>query len=1123
MAGEAVLSGFMQVLFEKVSAFTLNEIGKIRTSEGVDKELHTLSSTLSTIQALVEDAEEKQLENKFVRHWLSRLKDIAYEMDELLDDYAARNPKSQLEQTNPSRWIKVKNYLSCFCLNNGLFKYQIVVQIKEIREKLDNLARERDALGLQMFGEINRLTITERPKTSSFVDNSSVFGRDHDKEKIINMLLSPVAKSSRVGAVIPIVGMGGLGKTTLAQLVYNDVRIKDHFEMRMWVYVSENFDEVKLTRETLESVSGSLTFATTSMDPLQKNLCDKVKGKRFLLVLDDVWNEDLNRWHSYYNALTVAENGSKIIVTTQNESVGRVMRGLSPPYHLDQLSDEDCWKLFKDCAFVNGDSSVYPNLEVIGKEIVMKLKGLPLAVKALGSLLYSKVDEEAWRNILKSEIWELPPDKNSILPALRLSYKHLPPHLKQCFAFCSVFHKDYMFERNKLVQIWIALGFVQPQGRRRLEDIGNSYFDDLVGRSFFQCHKGRFVMHDAIHDLAQSISIDECLRLELEENARRVSVERIKHLSFSCHNSKATEFRAFFKFKKLRTLLLLRGYKSTTSPIPTELMINLRYVRVLDLNRREIYEIPESIHNLKQLRYLNISGTSISKLPSTVGTLRNLQTLKMKNCVELDELPRGITLLLNLRHLETSSRLMGTINGIGSLTCLQELEEFVVRKEKGYKIRELGGMNELGGNLSIKDLENVNNKIEASDAMLNKKEYLTVLHLIWSDERHITLEEKRKEDQILECLRPNDQLKEITIKGFTGSKFPTWLTNLSFIRTIHISDCKQCISLPSLGQLRLLKYLDIGDLDAVVCIDQEFEGITGNMAFPSLTELVLQEMSNLEQWVSDGKIALLPHLNELQLLQCPKLQDMPLLPPTLTRIRISESGFTFLPQMSSNSITQPSLESLQINDCPNLKSLHQGLLSQQLGSIKQLTITDCEELVEFPLHGFRSFQSLKSLHIYNCPKLAPIGHDRTLLPPLIEDLRITSSNKIINPVLSEITHLSSLAYLCITDCDDLISFRGLPLGLKFLGIYNCKNLLYLPDCLRDLQSLVTLTITDCPLIRCLPVKGLPEMLQELHIKDSPLLTKSCQEGQVDWHKITHVSTVEIIDEVGGLDVKRIMR
>ncbi|KAF6996500.1 hypothetical protein CFC21_012833 [Triticum aestivum] len=194
---------------------------------------------------------------------------------------------------------------------------------------------------------------------------------------------------------------------------------------------------------------------------IQEDLSKKLTDKRFLLVLDDVWNEDPEKWYTYHRALVTGGKGSRIVVTTRNKNVGIVMGGMAP-YYLNQLSDDDCWYLFRSYAFVDGKSIEDPNLVRIGMEIVKKLKGLPLAAKAIGSLLYSKDTEDDWENVLRSEIWELPSDKNNILPALRLSYNHLPPVLKRCFAFCSVFHKDYVFEKDRFVQIWMALGFIQP-------------------------------------------------------------------------------------------------------------------------------------------------------------------------------------------------------------------------------------------------------------------------------------------------------------------------------------------------------------------------------------------------------------------------------------------------------------------------------------------------------------------------------------------------------------------------------------------------------------------------------------------------------------------------------------
>jgi hypothetical protein len=269
------------------------------------------------------------------------------------------------------------------------------------------------------------------------------------------------------------------------QMVYHDDRVKQHFQLRIWVSVSESFDERTITQETLEAAAYDQSIASTNINMLQETLSRVLPGKKYLLVLDNVWNENHDKWPIYRAALLSGELGSKIVVTSWNENVGRIMGGIEP-YKLQQLSDDDNWSIFKSHAFRDGDSSTYPQLELIGREIVKKPKGLPLASKAWGSLLFCKADEQEWKEILRNDIWELPEERNNVLPALLLSYNHLPLHLKQCFVFCSVYPKDYIFKREKLVKIWLALGFIKQSKKKRLEDTGNSYFSELLNRSFFQ-------------------------------------------------------------------------------------------------------------------------------------------------------------------------------------------------------------------------------------------------------------------------------------------------------------------------------------------------------------------------------------------------------------------------------------------------------------------------------------------------------------------------------------------------------------------------------------------------------------------------------------------------------------
>ena len=188
-------------------------------------------------------------------------------------------------------------------------------------------------------------------------------------------------------------------------------------------------------------------------------------------------------WKSLQLPFSACLQGSKIIVTTRSGEVAQVMRSIRI-HQFGRLSPEDCWSLFSKHAFENGDSSPHPKLEEIGKEIVKRCKGLPLAAKTLGSALYSELRVEEWENLLNSEIWDLPNDE--ILSALWLSYAFLPPHLKRCFSYCSIFPKDYEFEKENLILLWMAEGFLQQSdGKKTIEKIGEGYFHGLLSRSFF--------------------------------------------------------------------------------------------------------------------------------------------------------------------------------------------------------------------------------------------------------------------------------------------------------------------------------------------------------------------------------------------------------------------------------------------------------------------------------------------------------------------------------------------------------------------------------------------------------------------------------------------------------------
>nr|XP_023891713.1 disease resistance protein RGA2-like [Quercus suber] len=359
-----------------------------------------------------------------LRTWLGELKDALNDVENVLDEFQYRVLQKEVMKRYWSPSKKVRYFFSGS--NPLVFRFEIAHKIKGIRERVDDIAADKDKFNLAQGFEDRKIIIHKRDMTHSFVHPSNVMGRDDDKEKIIRIFMKP--DDRRNVNVIPIVGIGGLGKTTLAKLAYNDERVGSHFELRMWVCVSKDFDITRLIIEMLKSAKVAFD-EKMGLDTLQERLRELLKDKKFLLVLDDVWNEDCNKWIELENLLLGGCNGSKIIVTTQNSKVATIM-GTVPTYKLDVLSPELCSSLFVKLAFKEGEEKQYPNLLRIGKEIIEKCKGVPLAVKTLASLLHSNVDEREWKFVRDNEIWNLEQKEGDILPALKLSYTQLPFHLK---------------------------------------------------------------------------------------------------------------------------------------------------------------------------------------------------------------------------------------------------------------------------------------------------------------------------------------------------------------------------------------------------------------------------------------------------------------------------------------------------------------------------------------------------------------------------------------------------------------------------------------------------------------------------------------------------------------------
>ncbi|XP_026421219.1 disease resistance protein RGA2-like isoform X2 [Papaver somniferum] len=567
--------------------------------------------------------------------------------------------------------VKVWNLVSSS--NPLTFRLKMARKIKDINQIIDEICKEKDIFQLQMIC-CNSIADRHRERkyreTVAFVEDSEIFGRKSDKSNIVELLINSSASNNQVEkiSVIPIVGMGGLGKTSLTQLVFKDDVIVKHFEPRVWVCVSDHFNFSELRGGIVESITRTKCDSSLTLDTLVNMVQEHLTGKKYLLVLDDLWNENAEEWLTFKRWLVVGAQGSKILVTTRVNQVASVVRGAICPYKLQQLSVDECWYIVKKEAFAPGGAAETPELEEIGKEIARKCRGLPLAARTIGSLLHSKEDVKDWLSIMKNEIWDIPETNSKIIQILKLSYDNLPAHLKQCFSYCSVFPKDWKIEKETLIRLWIAEGFLQSsdeQKEKSTEDIGNDYFNILLSYSFFQdVEKDEFgdiqtcKMHDLIHDLAQIV-----VGKHGYSSLKAHEMEHISNIHRLAYVADAGSLEAFCDAlsngKKLRTVVTINGPGTYLNP--QSFFIGAKNLRVLDMSAFRGMTVPtSSMSNLRHLRYLNLSYCEISHSLNDICSLYNLQTLVLCSS-KFQELPRNFGSLKNMRHLNLSCTMITTL------------------------------------------------------------------------------------------------------------------------------------------------------------------------------------------------------------------------------------------------------------------------------------------------------------------------------------------------------------------------------------------------------------------------------------------------------------------------------
>ena len=800
-------------------------------------------------------------------------------------------------------------------------------------------------------------------------------------------------------SVISIVGIGGVGKTTLAQFIYNDPRVQRHFGVVIWVCVSDLFDKRRITKEIIEAIPGKkFDTSSCSLNALQVELKERLKMcPKFLLVLDDIWPNANAYWEAFYAPLRYGPEGSMVLVTTRCPVVAtRVTTSNCEPVQLEGLPTDIFWDFFRKCAFGTNNPESYPHLQDIGKSICTRLCGSPLAAKTLGRLLNMSLTEQHWSTIQKSELWELRHEENEILPALQLSYLYLSEEVKRCFIFCSMFPKDYSFGRDEIVNIWVAEGFVVPGGSMRPEDAGIIYFDELRNRFLFQTdpkcpNKTRYVMHDLIHDMAVSFSMDECLVMQDLRNQNKKSrmQNTVRHMSIEVGGESLTRMGDIQHLNKLHSLRFgIRFHVEITW------FNQLSNILFLSLKGCQLVKLPESICELNSLRYLDISRSSVQELPEKFWCLYNLQVLDASHS-KLQRIHQGVTKLINLRHLALpaeSSQALSWVRGLGNLSCLRNLSEYIVAEESGRGIDELKFMNQLNGTLCIRCLANVWSEEEAAEARLVGKQYLKELVLQW---RQGSLRLTRSDNGVLQGLRPHSRIECLKVDAFCGDRLPSWFKpeDLPTLRSLELS---YCVSLESLSIPCFADGTQTGGngnngtQHASSSISRN-NGIV-SLAFTRLTTLAVfgcWALTNLEQFLTPE---ILPSIKSITLEECGDLVSIPVhtfvgfaclqdlkichcrklecpremvLPPSLRRLCIvscNELDRSF-PACLEN---LTSLTLLQLCGCGWVKCI----LSNSIVTLTCLVLCGCWELAS--IGGLQGLASIQHVELSDCPKLTEV-------------------------------------------------------------------------------------------------------------------------------------------------------
>lgn len=860
---------------------------------GVREEAVYLRGDFERMRAFLRTADALQETDQEVEVWVKQVRDIAHEAEDILDEFTL------LHDHDHGHGIYGSLRTFGCCMRNAKACYRIASELKAINSRIRNISEVHKRLRHKLIkaeqgpgSDSVGITWQDRRGDALLLDKSDLVGLDEPKNQLAGCLF----KRSPGREVVSLVGMGGMGKSTLAKQVYDDPEVRKHFKVRAWITVNQSFKSGELLKDMVQQLFKASrrqvpqVVANMDNNQLKTTIKEFLQQRRYLIVLDDVWH--LYEWDAIQNALPNNSCGSRIMITTRNADVASTTRVLSDgkAYELKPLPPQASWDLFCRKAFQRHECPTH--LEDICKDILKKCEGLPLAIVAISGVLATKdkrrIDE--WDMVGRSLGAEIEGnDKLKYLEkVLSLSFNDLPYFLKSCFLYLSIFPEGHLIERMRLIRLWVAEGFIEAKEGRTLEEVADDYLRELLNRNLMQVATttpdGR-VKTCRIHDLLREIIISKSRDQNFTTIVKEKSVpaqwsDKIRRLSI--HNT-LKNLQPNRSASQLRSLFMFGVTKKPS--ICTLFPSGFRLLNVLDLHSSPLKKFPVEVVDLYFLKYLSLRETKVKTVPRFIGKLQNLETLDLKHSY-VKELPVEILKLQRLRHLLlyqhefVSYEHFNSKNGfkvtpkIGVLRELQKLCFIEVNQDGGTIIRELGKLNQLR-RLGLLKLRKVDGKALCSS--IEKLSNLRALSIASVEEEEII--------DLQHLSSPPLLLQRLYMRGRLEA-LPHWIPSLpSLVRlSLKWSRLKEdpLLSLrhiPNLVQLELcqvflgdrlcfkaggfrkLKILSLDKLDELRCIEVEMG------AMDCLEKLSIQRCKLLEN-VPSG----IEHLRELKVLE---FSDMP--------------------------------------------------------------------------------------------------------------------------------------------------------------------------------------------------------------------------------------------------------